>query len=102
MSITYQKFFPYNTPRESQDRAIQFAIDAFNEGKRFVVIEAGTGVGKSAIGLTISRCINNDNKPLPEGVNRGSWYVTTQKVLQDQYIKDFGKLGMRTIKSATN
>ena len=90
MSSTYQKFFPYNTPRDSQDKAIQFALSAFDEGKKFVVIEAGTGVGKSAIGLTISRCINNANNALPEEINRGSWYVTTQKVLQDQNIKEFG------------
>ena len=59
MSTAYQKFFPYENPRESQDKAIQFAVDSFDSGKRFVVIEAGTGVGKSAIGLTISRHINS-------------------------------------------
>jgi len=98
----YQRFFPYATPREAQDEAIQFALSEYARGKRFVVIEAGTGVGKSAIGLTISRVINNSNNPLPENIARGSWYITTQKVLQDQYIKDFGSLGMKTIKSATN
>ena len=102
MSLEYQKFFPYDTPRESQDRAIKFAIEAFESGKKYVVIEAGTGVGKSAIGLTISQYICDKNNPLDEGISRGSWYLTTQKVLQDQYIKDFGKKGMRTIKSASN
>ncbi len=99
---SYQRFFPYPSPRDAQDEAIRFALDAYSQGKRFVVIEAGTGVGKSAIGLTVSRVINNSNNILPEGITRGSWYVTTQKVLQDQYIKDFGSLGMRSIKSATN
>ena len=102
MSTTYHKFFPYDQPREAQDKAIQFAIDAFDSGKRFVVIEAGTGVGKSAIGLTISRHINNQSNELPEEINRGTWYLTTQKVLQEQYIKDFGKLGMKSVKSASN
>lgn len=102
MSLEYQKFFPYDTPRESQDKAIKFAIEAFESGKKYVVIEAGTGVGKSAIGLTISQYICDKNNPLDEGISRGSWYLTTQKVLQDQYIKDFGKKGMRTIKSASN
>ncbi len=102
MSLEYQKFFPYDTPRESQDRAIKFAIEAFESGKKYVVIEAGTGVGKSAIGLTISQYMCDKNNPLDEGISRGSWYLTTQKVLQDQYIKDFGKKGMRTIKSASN
>ena len=102
MSNTYHKFFPYDQPREAQDKAIQFALDSFENGKRFVVIEAGTGVGKSAIGLTISRHINNQENELPEAVNRGTWYLTTQKVLQEQYIKDFGKLGMKSVKSASN
>ena len=102
MSIQYSKFFPYQSPRQSQDKAIQFAINAFESGKKYVVIEAGTGVGKSAIGLTISQYVHNKNNSLAEGINRGSWYLTTQKVLQDQYIKDFGKMGMRTIKSSSN
>ena len=102
MSNTYQKFFPYDQPREAQDKAIQFALDAFDNGKRFVVIEAGTGVGKSAIGLTISRHINSQQNELPEEVCRGTWYLTTQKVLQEQYIKDFGSLGMKSVKSASN
>ncbi len=61
----YNQFFPYTTPRESQDKAIQFALNAYSEGKRFVVIEAGTGVGKSAIGLTVSRVTNSSNNLLP-------------------------------------
>ena len=75
MSNTYHKFFPYDQPREAQDKAIQFALDSFESGKRFVVIEAGTGVGKSAIGLTISRHINSQENELPEAVNRGTWYL---------------------------
>ena len=102
MSTTYHKFFPYDQPRDAQDKAIQFALSAFDSGKRFVVIEAGTGVGKSAIGLTISRHINYHHNDLPEGVCRGTWYLTTQKVLQEQYIKDFGNLGMKSVKSASN
>lgn len=102
MEPSYIKHFPYSNPRESQDKAIQYALDQFDLGKKFVVIEAGTGVGKSAIGLTISKQIRANGKELPEGVNRGSWYVTTQKVLQDQYIKDFGSLGMKSIKSSSN
>ena len=102
MSTNYHKFFPYDQPRDAQDKAIQFALDSFDNGKRFVVIEAGTGVGKSAIGLTISRHVNSQNNELPEFVTRGTWYLTTQKVLQEQYIKDFGKIGMKSIKSASN
>ena len=52
---SYLKHFPHDEIRDSQVTAIDAALSAYNAGKRFVIIEAGTGVGKSAIGLTIAR-----------------------------------------------
>ena len=76
--LNYQQHFPYPEPREEQTKAIEFALDAFqNQDKRFVIIEAGTGVGKSAIGLTIAKTIATS-----------SYFLTTQKILQHQYIDD--------------
>ena len=46
----YKKNFPYSEIRDQQTEAIEFCMEEFKNGKRFVVIEAGTGVGKSAIG----------------------------------------------------
>jgi ATP-dependent DNA helicase DinG len=92
MTFNYQPNFPYKTVRPEQDLAINFALDAFrNKGKRFVIIEAGTGVGKSAVGLTVAKMMGS-----------GAYFLTTQKVLQDQYIRDFGHLGLKSIKSSTN
>ena len=60
MTHNWKTFFPYKDTRQEQEQAINFALDAFIEqDKRFVVIEAGTGVGKSAIGFTISQYYNN-------------------------------------------
>ena len=54
------KSFPYAKPREEQLLAIIFGLKTFlDSNKKFCIIEAGTGVGKSAIGLTISRILNN-------------------------------------------
>jgi len=92
MKYNYQQYFPYNNIRPAQDEAIQFAIDAFEKkSKRFVIIEAGTGVGKSAIGFTVARYLN-----------RGAYFLTTQKVLQAQYMRDFGTHGLESISSSTN
>ena len=55
MSFEYAGHFPFGEIREPQQQAIDFALEAYESGKRFVVLEAGTGVGKSAIGLTIAR-----------------------------------------------
>ena len=87
----YSNFFPYSEIREQQKNAIDFAIDAFvKQNKRFVVIEAGTGVGKSAIGLTLARYLNK-HALFSDDYTPGSYFLTTQKILQDQYLRDFGK-----------
>jgi Rad3-related DNA helicase len=107
MSFAYDSDFPFGEIREAQRNAIDFALDAFvNKGKRFVVIEAGTGVGKSAIGLTIARHLN---KVMPEaldsGYKTGAYFLTTQKILQEQYVRDFGEESggkMCQVMSSTN
>jgi ATP-dependent DNA helicase DinG len=100
--------FPYSVPRPEQVKAIEFALDAFyNQGKRFVIIDAGTGIGKSGVGIAIARFM--ERNPIEkvteaESVSSGAWFLTTQKILQDQYVRDFGTPNgfMETIKSATN
>ncbi len=184
----FKQFFPFPKIRKCQRKAIKFILNEFlNNDKKFVILEAGTGVGKSAIGVTVSRFLQNYNKQhkiinqLPEDniviINQkeqeqetkkkqllknrlnqfrfkqgskkdskeketnqetnkennqetkqennqenkdiinyinSSYFLTTQKILQKQYIEDFKKpildiedLGksnyeMKTISSATN
>ena len=105
-------FFPYDEPRKEQVEAINFAINQFLSGKRYVITELGTGVGKSGIGVTVARYLSSlsaglaliDTDPKHE-YSIGSWFVTTQKLLQAQYENDFGGCGkdkMKSIKSSTN
>jgi len=103
VSYDIKKYFPYAQIREQQSLAILYALQNFlKNDKRFVIIEAGTGVGKSAIGLTVSKYIH-DNYHYNGDYGNGTWYLTTQKILQDQYIKDFGQSEkMRSVKSAKN
>ena len=105
MSFQYSKHFPYKDIRDQQAEAIEFALDnCINQGKRYIVVEAGTGVGKSAVGLTVARYLSN-NTPNTAGLfDGGSYFLTTQKILQEQYVKDFGGFSgpMKSIKSATN
>lgn len=105
----YLSFFPFPKIREEQRKAIEFAIDAYESGKKFVILELGTGVGKSATGITIARYAEAH---FPKTINEegeqvtGSYVVTTQKILQDQYLRDFGpncsRNLIRSIKSSTN
>lgn len=102
MTHDYKKYFPYKKSRDCQDEAIQFILDAFlKKDKKFAIIEAGTGVGKSAIGLTAAK-YTHSALVQEEGYEPGSHFLTTQKILQDQYVQDFGPLGMSSIKSSTN
>jgi Rad3-related DNA helicase len=105
----YAQFFPFSRMRDQQKRAIEFAIDTYESGKKYVLLEAGTGLGKSAIGITIARYMesyapvvkNEDGEPMT-----GAYVITTQKILQEQYMSDFGPASgkglIRTIKSSSN
>ena len=101
MSREIKKHFPYKEIRDQQQEAIDFALDSITGGKKFVIIEAGTGVGKSAIGLTISRYVYNS---LASNKDPGAYFLTTQKILQEQYVSDFGGFSgpMKSIKSSSN
>ena len=95
------KYFPYNKPREEQTRVINKVLEEFKNGKKYAIIDCGTGVGKSAIGLTIASFMNNSSDY--EGVyEKGSYFLTTQKVLQEQYEKDFSKNGVISLYSSSN
>ena len=106
----WQKYFPFTEIRPQQESAINFALNSFlNEGKRAVLLELATGVGKSATGITISRYLDvhapvvKDEEGMPL---TGAYILTTQKILQQQYMDDFGptsgKSLLRTIKSSSN
>jgi ATP-dependent DNA helicase DinG len=73
---------PYQTLRPQQAQAIKEAKEAFAEGKRFVVIEAPTGAGKSGIAVAMARAAKN------------AFLLTGQKILQEQYARDFQDLAL--------
>jgi len=106
----YACYFPFPKIRKEQAKAIEFAIDSYESGKRFVVLELGTGVGKSAIGITISRYMESHGSLIRDqkgDLLTGSYVITTQKILQEQYLRDFGGGSNKTclvksIKSSSN
>lgn len=74
--------FPFKSYRAGQREAIASAREAFKRGKRFVVIEAPTGAGKSAVAVTLAREASS------------SYLLTAQKILQAQYRRDFPDLAL--------
>ena len=98
------RFFPYPSCRKSQEDAINTALNSFlTDGKRFVIVEAATGTGKSAIGFTIAKYMDHVLAESDE-FKKGAYFLTTQKLLQEQYMRDFGEplSTMCQIMSATN
>ncbi len=74
--------FPFPAYREGQRETLDAVRAAFADGARFVVLEAPTGSGKSAIGVALAR------------EARDAYLLTAQKLLQDQYLRDFHDLAL--------
>ena len=101
-NYVWSKSFPYDTPRDQQTNAINYVLNSFKNGSKYAIIDCGTGVGKSAIGLTIADHINKTSSEYSGIYTDGAYFLTTQKVLQDQYEKDFTKNGLISLYSSSN
>jgi len=85
------EYCPKTKFRDGQEDCLKFILDSFNSNKKFVILEAPTGAGKSVIGLTLANYYNS------------VFYVTIQKILQSQIIKDFSSnLDIVDFKGRTN
>jgi ATP-dependent DNA helicase DinG len=100
--IDWLNKFPYDKPREQQTEVINKVLNEFKSGKKYAIIDCGTGVGKSAIGLTIASHISNHSSEYDGVFEEGAYFLTTQRVLQDQYEKDFKSKGLVSLSSSTN
>jgi len=100
-SIIWNNYFPYSNPREQQTKVIKKVLEEFKNGKKYAIIECGTGVGKSAIGFTIAKALCN-NMGFESEKEDSAYFLTTQKVLQEQYIKDFSCKGLKNLSSSSN
>lgn len=88
MKNDWRKYFPLPSPRPEQEKAIDFIINQlYVQNKDYVTAELGTGVGKSAIAVTLARWVHEN---IGDGDN-SSYVLTSQKVLQDQYATEFSQ-----------
>lgn len=70
--------FPFPEPREGQLEIIDNIKNAMEEGFAYILLEAGTGTGKSAIASTLA------------GIYQPAYILTMTKQLQSQYGAQFG------------
>ena len=87
----YQSFWSLRQypPRPEQKKIINEILEAIEMGFKNIIVEAGTGTGKSAIATTIARYIGD------------SYILTMTKQLQNQYLDDFDYL-LSEIKGNSN
>jgi ATP-dependent DNA helicase DinG len=97
----WREHFPYPTVRDEQARVLDEIVGHIEAGRKQIVLEAGTGVGKSAIAVALAGYVRERNGLVaPGGRTRGAYILTSQKTLQDQYRRDFPNLG--DIRSSSN
>ena len=94
MCDVVEKYFPKNPPfngkpRDMQGEVIERMYQAIEGGKRFLVIAAPTGAGKSAILYALANAITDLDMIQHDFDGNGAIFTTSQKVLQDQYEADF-------------
>ncbi|MBC7100652.1 MAG: ATP-dependent DNA helicase [Methanobacteriales archaeon] len=79
--------FPFPRPRPGQLDIINDIYEAIEGGYKYIILEAGTGTGKSAIAITLAR------------IYQPAYILTMTKQLQDQYAREFR---IPTVKGRSN
>ncbi len=69
--------FPFKNPRIGQLDIIQDINNAIKQGYKYIILEAGTGTGKSAIATTLAKMYES------------AYIITMTKQLQKQYSNEF-------------
>jgi Rad3-related DNA helicase len=101
---TIESYFPFSEIRDSQRDVLKALEEAYSSSDfKYFIIDAETGVGKSAAGIAAARFINSRFNAAKSEKVPGAYILTTQKILQDQYTRDFSATcGLRGIRSSSN
>lgn len=100
--------FPWESMREEQKLALEFIEKSIQANKKYIFIEAPTGVGKSGIAMAIAsyaKMLENfeAKKVEKESIRQAAGYVLSpQKILLTQYLNDFSTQGLLELKGKAN
>jgi Rad3-related DNA helicase len=89
--------FPYEHPRPIQSAALDAVARMFDLNKRFSILEAPTGAGKSALAFTAARYAGTLND-LDDKFEPGAYILTPYNNLADEMISDFANRGLAALK----
>lgn len=82
--------FPFDDPRQEQITSIDAILNSFiTDNKKFFILDAPIGIGKSAVAVAVGKYFI---KNYGYSSDKSTFIVTTQKILQEQYKKDFENL----------
>ncbi len=68
----------YDKWREHQKGTVQWAVDKFNQGTRYIAIDSPTGSGKSLTGISVAKM-----------TGKKCLYLVSTKQLQEQIVNDY-------------
>lgn len=94
MDQLIRQHFPYDAFFKGQYEVIEQVVSHFRSGKKYVMAQVPTGVGKSAIAYTIHKVLKS------YAPKHRSTFVTVTKQLQDQYVREFADID--DLKGKTN
>lgn len=86
--LTLRDYFPFPSIRDNQVRVINEIEKAIHDGKKYIILEAPTGFGKSPVAVTVAKYFGESHT------------CTATKDLQAQYQRDFPFL--RLVKGRNN
>jgi Rad3-related DNA helicase len=72
------------SPRPQQIQILDFVKSSIKDGKKFIMVDAPTGVGKSYAAIMVAEWYRNEHSKKAK-----TDIITNTKILQDQYVKDF-------------
>jgi Rad3-related DNA helicase len=99
-SLDIRDHFPFATVRPAQEQAFRAIERAYAENKKFIIIEAPTGSGKS--GIAIAAGSHAKTQPVRPGAEAGAYILSPQKSLTAQYMGDFASMGLKELKGRSN
>jgi len=92
----FKQIFPFEKPRKLQRKLIEKITEYFDEGYQHIVVNAPTGIGKSIVAVAVANYFLDIED---SSATNSAYILTSQKLLQDQYVKDFS---VPTVKGRAN